>query len=103
MLPSPSDQPTRGGVFFFSFLLLLLEDSKIGGFKQVGVIGGFEMLENSPLYKRDLLRGLSLQQEVLPAPLSGVSWALDASDKPLETLLITPTFVRLRIPSVDAY
>ena len=87
MLPSLSDRSTnpRRRILFF---LLLLEDSEIGGFEQVGVMGGFEMLENSPLYECDLLSKLSLQQEAPPAPLSGISWTLDASDKPLETLLI---------------
>ena len=55
----PIDQPIHGGVFFF-FVATELEDGEIGEeFEQVGVIGGFQMLENSPLY--NLLRQLRLQ------------------------------------------
>lgn len=60
VLPSLSDRSTKPRRRIFIFLLLL-EDSEIGGFEQVGVMGGFEMLENLLLYEYDLLRGLSLQ------------------------------------------
>ena len=57
----PIDQLTHGDVFYF-FVATVLEDGEIGEeFEQVGVIGGFQMLENSSLYEYNLLRKLSLQ------------------------------------------
>ena len=45
--------------YFFFFVATELEDGEIGEeFEPVGVTGGFQMLENSPLYEYNLLRKL---------------------------------------------